>query len=66
MPLEAEKYQGYEKGIAFGNTHFKSGVVTERMPEEAKPVFVVTDDYIEFNGKRITNDKLDKLLALVA
>jgi hypothetical protein len=63
--LEAEKYLGYPEGLAFGNTHFTTGVVTEVMPEDAKPIFVVTEDWIEFQGVRLTKDDLLDLLSLI-
>ncbi len=50
--LESEKYEGYPKGIAFANTCFTDGIVTETMPPDCTPVFVVTEDFVEFNGQR--------------
>ncbi len=50
--LESEKYDGYPKGIAFANTCFTDGIVTETMPQGCNPVFVVTEDFVEFNGQR--------------
>lgn len=63
--LELEKYDGYPKGFALGNTHFKTGVVEEKMPADAKPVLAVTDDFIEFKGRRLSLDMLDKILELI-
>lgn len=63
--LEAEKYQDYPEGIAIGNTYFTDGVVTDVMPPGAKPVFVVTEDFIEFQGVRISADQWASLAALV-
>ena len=63
--LESEKYKDYPVGIAIGNSHFETGVVTETMPDDAKPVFAVTENFIEWNGKRISNKMFDKLLTLV-
>lgn len=61
--LESEKYKGYyNRGIAFGNTHFKDGIVTEKMPEDAKPYFVASDKYFEFLGRRFYEKDFDKLI----
>jgi len=62
--LEAEKYEGYPKGIAIGNTHFKAGVVTEKMPTDAKPIFAVTETFIEFQGIRLTKEDFKKIKEL--
>lgn len=62
--LEAEKYEGYPKGIAIGIEGFKDGIVTEKMPTGLKPLFVITEDFIEYKGIRITAEKLEKLLKL--
>ena len=32
------------------------------MPEKIKPLFVVTDEFIEYKGRRITPEMLDKML----
>tara|TARA_Y100000310_G_scaffold340614_1_gene437073 strand:- start:13799 stop:14050 length:252 start_codon:yes stop_codon:yes gene_type:complete len=63
--LESEKYKGYPKGIAIGNTHFKAGVVDEKMHEDAKPIFAITENFIEYQGVRFTKNQLEKLLDLV-
>jgi hypothetical protein len=60
--LESEKYKGYPKGIAIGDEGFKDGVVTEKMPEDVKPIFVVTKDFIEYKGVRVTKEILEKLI----
>ena len=52
--LESEKYEGYPEGIAFGNTGFVDGEITEVMPKDSKPVFVVTEEFIEYDGARLT------------
>jgi len=62
--LEADKYQGYPKGIAIGNKGFRVGKIKDKMPKTTKPVFVVTDDFLEFKGRRITPKQLDVLLTL--
>ncbi len=54
--LESEKYEGYPKGIAFANTCFADGIVTETMPADCNPVFVVTEDFVEFNGQRFYSE----------
>ncbi len=63
--LESEKYKGYPDGVAFGNTGFEDGVVTDTMPDDTKPVFVITEEFIEWQGRRITPEALDKILALI-
>ena len=62
--LESEKYEGHAPGFAIGNTHFKPGVVTEKMPADAEPVFAITEDYIEYKGRRVTFNLLYKLMEL--
>lgn len=62
--LEAEKYEGYPVGFAIGNTGFTNGEVTERMPQGHRPVFAVTDEFIEYKGRRIAVAMLDRLIAL--
>lgn len=59
--LESEKYKGYPKGIAIGKDGFKDGVVTEKMPDNIKPIFVITEDFIEYKGIRITEEMLKKI-----
>ncbi len=51
--LEAEKYIGYPKGIAFANTCFTVGKIRPTMPRGCRPVFVVTEEFIEFGGRRL-------------
>ena len=62
--LEAEKYAGYPVGWAIGHTGFETGKVTKTMPAETKPVFVVTDEFIEYHGRRITPAMLDRLIVV--
>ena len=62
--LEAEKYEGYPVGLAVGYEGFTPGEVTKVMGDN-KPLFVVTDDFIEYKGVRVTAEQLEKLLALV-
>jgi len=50
--LESEKYYGYPKGIAFGNKYFVDGKATDTV--EGTPVFVVTEEFIEYQGARLT------------
>jgi len=59
--LESEKYNGYPKGIAIGFEGFEPGIVTPKMNKELKPLFVITNDWIEFKGVRITAKQLEKL-----
>lgn len=63
--LESEKYEGYPVGIAIGNEGFKEGVVTEKMSADVKPTFVVTEDFIEYKGVKLTKEDLEKLLELL-
>jgi hypothetical protein len=63
--LEAEKYHDYPRGIAIGNAGFTDGVVTEKMPDNTKPVFAVTEDFIEFAGHRIDAHQWQKLAKLL-
>ena len=59
--LESEKYSGYPEGIAIGCTHFEDGVITEEMPDDAKPVFVITREFLEYKGVRFTKEELESL-----
>lgn len=61
--LESEKYKGYPEGIAIGNVGFIDGVVTEKA--EGSPIFVITEDFIEYKGVRFTKQQLEKLKELV-
>ena len=61
--LESEKYDGYPVGFAIGNQGFIEGEISERA--EGKPIFVVTEDFIEYKGIKITKEKLEKLLELI-
>lgn len=63
--LEAEKYSGYPEGLAIGCTHFETGVVTEEMPDNAKPVFVITREFLEYKGVRFTKEELERLKELL-
>jgi hypothetical protein len=63
--LESEKYEGYPVGVAIGNEGFKEGVVTEKMSADVKPIFVVTEDFIEYKGVKLTKEDLEKLLELL-
>lgn len=64
--LESEKYDGYPAGFAIGHTGFEVGTVTDRMDAREKPVFAVTDEWIEYKGRRITAEMLDRVLELAA
>ena len=61
--LESEKYEDYPKGIAIGYEGFRDGVVTEKMPKNLKPLFAITEKWIEYKGFRFTLDKLKSLLS---
>ena len=67
--LESELYEGYPEGWAVGHSEEwidgKSLWKERDMIGKAKPTFVVTDDFIEYRGRKITVEKLDKLLSLV-
>ncbi len=60
--LESEKYDGYPEGIAIGNEGFTKGEVEDKMPKGMKPLLVVTEDFIEYKGIRITAEKLKELV----
>ena len=61
--LESEKYEGYPVGFAIGNQGFVEGRIAETAI--GKPIFAVTEDFIEYKGVRITKEKLEKLLELI-
>lgn len=63
--LEADKYDGYPVGWAIGAEGFKDGVVTEKMPKGLKPLFAITEDFIEYKGRQITPEMLDKVIASI-
>jgi hypothetical protein len=63
--LESEKYEGYPEGIAIGNNGFVTGKVDEKMPLNAKPLFVITEEFIEYKGVRVTANQLESLLELI-
>ena len=75
--LEYELSPGYPEGWALGhNEQWKAGksIWARHTDPDAPnglsigdkpPVFVVTDDFIEFQGRRITPEHLDKLLRLI-
>lgn len=53
--LEAEKYERYPQGWALAsNEAFTPGEMFEKMPREYKPLFVVTRQFVEYDGERIT------------
>lgn len=65
--LESDKFKGYPKGIAIGNkkrNKFKDGVATGRA--KGKPVFVVTEEFIEYKGTRITHKQWRKLAKIAS
>lgn len=68
--LESELYPGYERGWAIGyDSNWEGGKSIFKHPNmigSGKPLFAVTDDFIEYNGRRITPDILDKILNLIA
>jgi len=63
--LESEKYHGYPKGVAIGNSGFTDGIVTDKMPRDIEPLFVVTEEWIEYQGIRFTSKDLEGLLSLL-
>ena len=64
--LESDKYEGYPQGIAIGRDGFQAGIVTERMDKNVRPVLVVTEEFIEYKGRRITPEMLDWFMAMVS
>lgn len=60
--MEAEKFSGYLKGIAFTSPRVNPprGKLIDEM--EGEPTFVVTEDWIEFKGRRITPEMIDKFI----
>ncbi|MAH46924.1 hypothetical protein CMI37_13925 [Candidatus Pacearchaeota archaeon] len=66
--IESELFEGYPKGWAIGHDGAwidgKSLWVNPHLVGNAKPVFVVTDDFIEYKGRRITTEILDKVIEL--
>lgn len=68
--LESEFYAGYPKGWAVGHdSAWADGKSLWRNPDMVvpgqHPVFAVTDEFIEYKGRRLTPAILDKLLELV-
>ena len=62
--LEAEKYAGYPVGLAIGNEGFVNGQVTEKMADGLRPLFAVTEEFIEYAGVRITPQQWSRLAQL--
>lgn len=60
---EAERYPGYPKGWAVGSRGFVAGKAGPQDPS-ARPVFAVTEEWIEYKGYRITPELLDRLLEI--
>ena len=67
--VESELYKGYPAGFAVGHAkHWKDGVSLYKTPEmmgEARPTFAVTDEFIEFAGRRMSVDQWNKLADMV-
>ena len=65
--VESELYDGYPVGWAVGHGNaWQDGVSLHKNPETmggAKPTFVVTDEFIEYAGHRITPEQFAKLAA---
>lgn len=59
--LEADKYEGYPIGWAIGTEGFKDGIVSEKMAPGLKPLFAVTEDFIEFKGTRLSGEFVSTL-----
>uniref|UniRef100_A0A6M3JR29 Uncharacterized protein n=1 Tax=viral metagenome TaxID=1070528 RepID=A0A6M3JR29_9ZZZZ len=74
--LEAEDFPGYPGGWALTHrqpwrkadvlSNVIPGTGSRLFPEGEKPVFAVTEDFIEYKGRRLTPEILDRLLYLVA
>lgn len=66
--LESELYEGYPSGWAIGhNKEWEDGKSVYKNPEmigNNKPTFVVTDEFLEYKGRRITPEMLDKIISL--
>lgn len=61
--LEAEKYEGFEPGIAFDYcpgliAEDGSPILYDVMPNNKKPIFVVTENSIYFQGTEFTKENL--------
>jgi len=74
--LEAEDFPGYPGGWALAHRQpwrkakvlsgVAAGTGPRLFPKGERPVFVVTDDFIEYKGRRITPEMLDRLIAVAA
>ena len=68
--LESELYEGYPVGWAVGHGDaWEDGVSLYKNPEtmgEAQPTFVVTDDFLEYKGRRFTPEMMDALIEVAA
>ena len=68
--LESELYGGYPVGWAVGHGDaWEDGVSLYKNPEtmgEAQPTFVVTDDFLEYKGRRFTPEMMDALIEVAA
>lgn len=72
--LELEDFIDYDSGWALTNNidwrtaeivgGSKPGEGARVFPEGEKPIFAVTENFIEYQGRRITQEGLDELLAL--
>jgi len=68
--VESELYPDYPRGWAIGhNPQWRDGVAlfaNRHMIGEGKPVFAVTDEFLEYRGRRITPEMLDRIIAFAA
>lgn len=68
--MESDLFEGYPKGFAVGHSEkWVRGKSIwhgdrEKYMSGVKPVFAVTDEFIEYRGRRITPEMLDRLLAI--
>lgn len=59
---EADKYSGYPKGWATGHQGMSLDRVGPKDPGRDRPAFAVTDDFIEYQGRRITAAMIDRFI----
>jgi hypothetical protein len=65
--VESEVFPGYSSGIALAGKHWDKGVSLwedRKAVGNQKPVFAVTEDWIEYKGRRIDEKTLDRILQL--
>jgi hypothetical protein len=72
--MESELYDGYSEGFAVGHSelwetgksiyHAASDSEKRAYLKGQRPTFAVTEDWIEYKGRRLTAEMLDRLLAI--